>query len=96
MQYGQRVDLRVRYEEGSVLSFFFTMKSLCAIRCKIISDYFFHPGGHVNITAILIIVFYFAIIIVPLVGVVRESLREISRLAAATPDKQERKKAKKA
>jgi len=49
-----------------------------------------------NITAILIIVFYFAIIIVPLVVVVRESLREISRLAAATPDKKERNKAKKA
>jgi hypothetical protein len=48
-----------------------------------------------NLTAILIIVFYFAIIIVPLVVVVRESFREISRLTAVTPDKPERKKAQK-
>jgi hypothetical protein len=47
-----------------------------------------------NITAIIIIVFYFAIIIVPLVVVIRESLREISRLASETPDKKERKKTK--
>jgi hypothetical protein len=48
-----------------------------------------------NLTAILIIVFYFAIIIVPLVVVVRASLREISRLATAAPDMPEKKKARK-
>jgi len=48
-----------------------------------------------NLTAVLIIIFYFAIIIVPLVVVVRASLREISRLATAAPDTQERKKARK-
>jgi hypothetical protein len=40
----------------------------------------------------IIIFFYCAIIIVPLVVVIRESLREISRLASETPDKPERKK----
>jgi hypothetical protein len=53
------------------------------------------PDERMNLTAILIIVFYFAIIIVPLVVVVRASLREISRLATAAPDTQERKKARK-
>jgi hypothetical protein len=48
-----------------------------------------------TLTAVLIIVFYFAIIIVPLVVVVRASLREIARLATAAPDTQEREKAKK-
>jgi ABC-type maltose transport system permease subunit len=47
-----------------------------------------------NLTAVLIIIFYFAIIIVPLVVVVRASLREISRLATAVPDTQQRKKAR--
>lgn len=51
------------------------------------------PGERMNLSAIVIIGFYFAIIIVPLVVVVRASLREISRLAAAVPDKPERKKA---
>ena len=51
-------------------------------------------GGHMNITAMLIIAFYFAIIIVPLIVVIRESLREISRLASVSADKQERKKTK--
>ncbi len=51
------------------------------------------PGERMNLSAIVIIGFYFAIIIVPLVVVVRASLREISRLAAVVPDKQERKKA---
>jgi len=47
-----------------------------------------------NITAMLIIAFYCAIIIVPLIVVIRESLREISRLASVSADKQERKKTK--
>jgi hypothetical protein len=54
----------------------------------------FRSGGHMNIHAMLIIVFYFAIIIVPLIVVIRESLREISRLASVSADKQERKKTK--
>ena len=47
-----------------------------------------------NITAMLIIAFYCAIIIVPLIVVIRESLREISRLASVSADKLERKKTK--
>jgi len=47
-----------------------------------------------SITAIVIITFYCAIIIVPLIVVIRESLREISRLASVSADKQARKKTK--
>jgi len=46
----------------------------------------------VNITAIAIIVFYFAIIIVPLVLVVRQSLKEITRLQSEISDKKARRK----
>lgn len=49
-------------------------------------------GAHMNITAIIIIVFYFAIIIVPFVLVVRQSLKEIARLQNEIPDKKERRK----
>lgn len=45
-----------------------------------------------NITAIVIIVFYFALIIVPFVIVVRQSLKEISRLVSENPDTKERRK----
>jgi hypothetical protein len=45
-----------------------------------------------NVTAILIMVFYFAIIIVPLAVVVRESLREISRMEPEIREKKETNK----
>lgn len=43
-----------------------------------------------NITAIIIMVFYCAIIFVPLVAVIRASLREISGLESDIPDTKER------
>ena len=50
------------------------------------------PGVPMSITAIVIITFYFAIIIVPLVLVIRESFRDISRLEAEIPDKKKSRK----
>jgi hypothetical protein len=52
------------------------------------------PGGPMSITAIIIITFYFAVIFVPLVLVIRESLREISRLESEIQERKERKKTK--
>ena len=72
------------------------MELLCAIGFTVDADYFFHRGEHVNLSAMLIIVFYFAVIIVPLAVIIRESFREICRLAAVTPEKQDREKSQKA
>jgi len=73
-------------------SFSFTINQVCGIclfEKKLLT---FIVGSLVNITAIVIIVFYFAIIIVPLVLVVRQSLKEITRLQSEIPDKKERRK----
>jgi len=47
-----------------------------------------------SLTAIIIITFYCAVIIVPLVLVIRESFREISRLESEIHERKERKKTK--
>lgn len=52
-------------------------------------------GASMNITAIVIIFVYFAIIIVPFVLVVRQSLREISRMMSENADAPERRKTRK-
>ncbi len=49
-----------------------------------------------SVTAIIIIAFYFAVIIVPLVVVIRQSLREISRLEPEIHEKERKDKKTKA